>query len=564
MANAPTDLDKIRADLGRALKLIDKMSPDYRKAQQYYDGTRAEVAGSTVAKAIISQAQGTPISFAHIPVDVIADKVELASITATESAARAAIETWYEANNLGDESEDWVRKACYFGDYYAVTDPTGLDEDGAFTIEDIDTVGMSPLSTVVVYDKKTERIAQYGLHVWDSGTEKRPETRAILYYDDCSIKLVDTTGGRGTDPSGFTFDYPDGGEPDDAILEHDGGTMLIRHLAIGGRPYGVPLHKRAWAFQDAIAKISANNLVNVDAQGLPSRWALLDPNAEVDDDIDDDFGTDGPNSVSEGRGDGQRGATKGSRVRTMPGAIAMLRGVKQVGTFDQGDTSGFLGNLDWYVRGMAVATGIPLFEFDLNGEQPSGEARRRAEGRANRRANSVKTQAAGFFKGLADTVLGLVGATGDVSVTFNPSETATDKEGLELVSAKVKAGVPIRQALLEAGYTDVQVNEWYPDDAKLSPEIVALLGTALAQLGNAKTLGVLTDDDLVAMLPDILTGARGEGPVVVDDPDATPELDGVVTDPGTEVKSKAEALGILIRAGVDQEQAAKRVGIEEK
>ena len=37
----------------------------------------------------------------------------------------------------------------------------------------------------------------------------------------------------------------------------------------------------------------------------------------------------------------------------------------------------------------------------------AGEARRRAEGRANRRANSVKTQAAGFFKGLANTVLGL-------------------------------------------------------------------------------------------------------------------------------------------------------------
>lgn len=562
MANAPTDLDKIRADLGRALKLVSKMTPDYLRAREYYDGTRAEVAGSSVAKAIVRQAKDTPISFAHIPVDVIADKVELASITAAEAAARAALETWYEANNLDDESEDWVRKACYFGDYYAVTDPTGLDEDGAFTIEDIDTVGMSPLSTVVVYDKKTERIAQYGLHVWDSGTDKQPETKAVLYYDDCSIKLVTALGSKGTDPNDFTFDYPDGGEPDDAILEHDGGEMLIRHLAIGGKPYGVPLHKRAWAFQDAIAKISANNLVNVDAQGLPSRWALLDPAAEVDDDIDDDFGTDGPNSTSGGGGDGQQGATRAGRVRSVPGAIAMLRGVKSVGTFDQGDAGGFLGNLDWYVRGMAVATGIPLFEFDLNGEQPSGEARRRAEGRANRRANSVKTQAAGFFKGLADTVLGLVGATGDVSVTFNPSETATDKEGLELVSAKVKAGVPIRQALIEAGYTDVQVNEWYPDDAKLSPEIVALLGTALAQLGNAKTLGVLTDDDLVAMLPDILTGARGEGPVVVDDPDAAPELDGVVTDAGTEVKSKADALGILIRAGVDQEQAAKRVGLD--
>lgn len=553
MANAPTDLDKIREHLGRALKLIEQKTPDYTKARDYYEGTRAEIAGSSVAKAIIKQGRDTPISFSHIPVDVIADKVELAGITATESAARAALEVWYDANSLDDESEDWVRKACYFGDYYAVTDPTGLDADGAFTVEDIDTVGMSPLSTVVVYDKKTERIPQYGLHLWESGTDKRPETRAVLYYDDASIKLVTLTG-KGTDAADYTFDYPDDGEPEDAILEHDGGEMLVRHLAVGGLPYGVPLHKRAWAFQDAIAKISANNLVNIDAQGLPSRWALLDPAAEVDDDIDDDFGTDGPTSASEGRGDGQQGATKATRVRSVPGSIAMLRGIKQVGTFDSGDSGGFLGNLDWYVRGMAVATGIPLFEFDLNGEQPSGEARRRAEGRANRRANSVKVQATGFFRAIAETVLGLVGAAGTVSVTFNPSETSTDKEGLELVSAKVKAGVPLRQALLEAGYTDVQVAEWYPNDAPaLSPETASTVAETLSKLGTAKTLGVVSDEIIEQMIPELFAFATlaPEGPAIEPTPD-----DALVTNAGSDFKAKADALGILVRAGADPEEAA--------
>ena len=553
MANAPTDLDEIRRDLGRALKLIEQKAPEYTKAREYYDGKRAEIAGSSVAKAIIAQGKETPISFAHIPVDVIVEKVELASITAPEAAAKAALETWYTTNDLEDESEDWVRKGGIFGDYYAVTDPVGLDEDGAATVEDIDTIGMSPLSTIVVYDKKTERIPLYGLHVWDTGTEKKPECKAVLYYDDASIKLVSTTG-KTTDPTDYTLDYPDDGDIEDAWIEHDNDRMLIEHLAIGGRPYGVPLHRRAWAFQDAIAKISANNLVNVDAQGLPSRWALLDPAAEVDDDIDDDFGTDGPTSSSEGRGDGQQGATRSTRVRSMPGSIAMLRGIKQVGTFDQGDSNSFLGNLDWYVRGMAVATGIPLFEFDLTGDQPSGEARRRAEGRANRRAASVKRQAAGFFTRLAETVLTLSGVAGRVSVTFNPSETSTDKEGLELVSAKVKAGVPLRQALLEAGYTDVQVNEWYPaNEAAISIESVSAIATALASLGNAKTLGAITDEGIETMLPQLFRYATlaSEGPRVEESPAGD-----LVVNAGSDFKAKADALGILVRAGADPEEAA--------
>lgn len=555
MANAPTDLDEIRRDLGRALKLIEQKAPEYTKAREYYEGKRAEIAGSSVAKAIIAQGKETPISFAHIPVDVIVEKVELASITAPEAAAKAALEAWYTANDLDDESDDWVRKAGFFGDYYAVTDPTGLDEDGAATIEDIDTIGMSPLSTIVVYDKKTERIPLYGLHTWETGTEKRPETHAVLYYDNASIKLVSMSG-KVADANDYILDYPDDGEVEDAWIEHDSGRMLIEHLAIGGRPYGVPLHRRAWAFQDAIAKISANNLVNVDAQGLPSRWALLDPAAEVDDDIDDDFGTDGPTSSSEGRGDGQQGATKATRVRAMPGSIAMLRGIKQVGTFDQGDSNSFLGNLDWYVRGMAVATGIPLFEFDLTGDQPSGEARRRAEGRANRRAASVKRQAAGFFSRIAETVLALSNINGAVSVTFNPSETSTDKEGLELVSAKVKAGVPLRQALLEAGYTDTQVNDWYPvNEAALSIETVSAIATALASLGNAKTLGAITDEGIEAMIPQLFQYATlaAEGPTVIDAPD---DDGAIVTNAGSDFKARADALGILVRAGADPEEAA--------
>ncbi|WP_247157314.1 hypothetical protein, partial [Escherichia coli] len=82
------------------------------------------------------------------------------------------------------------------------------------TVEDIDSVGLSPLSTVRVYDKKTGRRPLFGVHVWDAGTKDEPLTRAILYYDDASVKVY-AEGSNVTDADEFELDYPEGGEPED-------------------------------------------------------------------------------------------------------------------------------------------------------------------------------------------------------------------------------------------------------------------------------------------------------------------------------------------------------------
>jgi hypothetical protein len=524
MTDAPDNIADLRRHLERALHLLADRADDYTAAREYHEGKRAEVFDSrTVAEAVVSQSKMTPLSLAHIPVDVIADKVELSAITAT-GAGKRNLETWAEKNGIDDESAEWIHKACMFGDYYVLTDPTGFDDDDVATIEDVDSVGLSPLSTIVVYDKKTGRKKLYGLHVWDAGTKDEPVTRAILYYDDASVKLY-ADGAKTTDANEFHLDVPAGGEDEDAYLEHDGGQMLLAHLAIGGRPYGVPLHKKAFGPQDAITKINANNLVNVDSLGLPSRWALLDPTAELDDDIDDDFGTDG--TATPASPDSRRDATTGRRTRTLPGTLQMLRGVKETGTYEASQSDPFLANLEFYIRAMAVACGIPLFEFDLNGEQPSGEARRRAEARANRTAQRVRRQATAFFREIAETVLGLTGAAGEVTVTFAPLETATDKEGLELVGTKILNGVPVRQALLEAGYTDEQVKAWYPEGAPaFTPALIKELAGALQALGQAETLGAIDQRVTAAMLPELFEYAAGqaeEGP-----------LGDIVTDPATQ------------------------------
>jgi hypothetical protein len=559
MADAPETLRELQRDLKKALRLMESKAEDYAEARDYYDGTHAEVSASKVVRKMLKEsAQSMPVSLAHIPVDAVIEKVNYSGLTATEAQPAAVLAEVADANDLEGEIDEWLTKAGYFGDYYVVVDPSTETEDGEPTSDGIRWVGTSPLSSIVVYDKRDERLARYGVKVW-----RDDDAHALLYYDDCTVALVAPKSST-MNADMFELDIADGADEGDAYVFHDGGAMLIRHLAIGGRPYGVPLHQKAWGPQDAITKISAINLSNVDGQGFASRWALLDPAAEIDDDIDDDFGTDAPGTSAD-RADGLTRATTGeSRIRTVPGAISLLRGVKQVGQFSETNSDDFLKNLDWYVRVMAVATGVALFEFDLTGQQPSGESRRRAESRSIRKAERIKRTAGEFLKNLGDVTLGVLGLTGTVTASFKPSEMATDKEGLELVSAKVSAGVPLRVALVEAGYTSELVDDWYPSDAPaLSPELLTALAGALQQLGSAKTLGVLTDADLVAMLPELISSARDEGPIV-DAPEVLddPLLDEVVTDPAVQLKAQADALGILIRAGADPEEAAAKVGLE--
>lgn len=509
MADAPETLNELRKDLKRAVGIMDERRDDYIKGRDFYDGTRAEVAASKYVRKIINEnADAFPISLAHIPVDVIVNMLELTDLAAQDETASKILAAIAEANDLEDGSEDWLRKAAYFGDYYAIIDPQEETAAGTIVAESIRWIGASPLTTVRVYDKSDERTPLYGARVWADGKL----WRARLLYDDCTVKLVTPSGVKAPDTKMFDLDFVD--DPEDAFIFHPGERMLIKHLAIDGKPYGVPLHRRAWGPQDAITKISASNLGNIEALGLPPRWALLDPMAEVDDDIDADFGTDGPGVASD-KADGMTTATRGSRVRVEPGGISYLRGIKQVGTFDNGDAgSVFLTNMEWYTRVMAIASGIPLFEFDLkSGDQPSGESRRRAMARALTKAKRVRRNMAGFLEELAETTLGLLGLASKATATFYPIETSTDKEGIELVALKIKAGVPVRVALLEAGYTDDQVDAWWPPKLPtVTIDMLTTLGHALAQLGTAKTLGVINDGELANMLPTILTAARGEGP----------------------------------------------------
>lgn len=521
MTDAPLDLPDVRRDLERGLKLIEKTHDEYARRKAMYEGTAREYVTSRVLEKIIdASAEAHPLGFAHIPCDAVVDKATFRGFTAESATAATRLGELVDEVDLTDDLDDWHTKLGYFGDYYAIVDPVDETEDGAATTLRVS--GSSPLTTVAVYSPRDSTRPLYFVKRWQSGEGATSRWSAILYYDDATLMLETAEGvAEGGKAETYAPLLDASGEPDSWRVPHEGGRPLVVHYAIGSKPYGTPLHAKAFGAQDAITKISAVNLATVDAQGFPSRWALADPLADIDDDIDDDFGTDGPATAAADR-DGLTTATSGaSRLRDLPGTIKLLRGIRSVGTFEAATPDGFLKNLDWYVRAMAVQTGTPLFEFDLGGEQPSGESRRRASLRLNKRVEKFTQRVGRGHVELADTMLAVLGidpVEAGVGAAWAPIETETDAEGLELVAAKVENGVPVAVALIEAGYDADEVGKWFPEGSPvLSAKLAAVLGGALRDLGQAAALGVVTDREIADALPWLLTGARGEGVALTDD-----------------------------------------------
>lgn len=550
---APDTLDKILEHLDRGLALLKERQSRYIDGRAYYEGTRDEVfANAAISAALNAEARAYPLNLAHIPVDALIDKVNLTGIVAAEGNANTKLEQVLENNDVLDEADDWARKAAYFGDYYAIIDVTEIDEATNAATEMV-VLGASPLSTIMVYKGKDGRTPIYAVRRWLEG--KTPH--ASVHYDDIDALLIGVDGSDGWESKGYSPDLDDDDEDGESYkVPHPGDCILVVHYPVDGKPYGTPVHRKAWGPQDAITKVSATNLATVDAQGFPTRYALLDPNAAGDDDIDDDFGEDGlPTAPT--TTDGQTKPTNGSKLKTGPGLIHMLAGIKEVGQWDAAEATGFLLNLEFYIRAMAVATGTPMFEFDLKGEQPSGEARRRASARLNKHARKIIRQIGKAHETLGDTILAVLGVSNaTVTASFQPVETETDKDGLELVGEKVKQGVPLRVALAEAGYSTEQIEEWWPKDAPAIPiSAYPLLGKMLTDLGAAITLDVINPKDAAALIPDVITMAVAEGPAIESD-----LADPAPMDP-QDAKAIFDALGAAARAGADMDEAAEFLGV---
>lgn len=494
--------DESRADLMYGIEELQEARPDYDQAQTYYDGKVPEVFTSTrIRRALRAHDIDFDLNFAKTPVNAVTDRLEIAAVTGANDAENELISKIWQDNQLDLEMPDLFRRAGEFGDAYLFVLPV---EDDKGDVVRVDMFYNSPQTVRVIYSEDNPRRKAYTIKKWCDG----PYHRAELYYDDRTERWTTGKNSRGDNPNDWMHwlaepEEGETGDPDSWVISHDWGEQPVFHFRTD-RPYGVPEHYGAYGPQNAITKLQSTHMGTVDYQGFPQRYALTEAaNTDTSDLEPGDFADDDWPINENGAGPSDSGDD--SSLKAGPGELMLLRGFKAVGQFDAANPSVFLEPIMFNVRAMAQICTTPIWLFDPSGEQPSGQSVRAQDAPFTRKIGNRQLSYGGTARDAFVFGLRRLGVEDPVvTVHWKPAETVEDAEGWQTVEAKIRAGVPRRQALMEAGYRAEQVDAWLAgvDDSELQRrvDVLASLADSAQKLGSAATLGVITSEQVTALL----------------------------------------------------------------
>lgn len=513
LSSLADDLSDSREDLLEGLDAMDEAEPGYLEAKAFYDGTAKEYfASQRIARKIGRSGEVFRLNIAKKAVTAVTDRLEIAAVTVPDNdAATARLAEIMADNEMPLEAPIVHEKACEFGDDYVFLSEG--DTPGTVSIE-----RSGALTTRIIYDPEHPKKPKYGIKRWMTGRGERRRMRVNLYYPGDPEtgelprleKWITVAGTKGTDAVQWQpfYDPADGG-----VWPLDLDRFPIYHFRTA-RPFGVPVHKGAYGPQAAINKLVATMMSTVDHHGYPTRYMLTDGAAEEGSDDDDDFGDV---SDLDGTPENDRSDTSPtSKLKSGPGEAWWLSGVSGTGSYPEADPDVYLKPADFMLRMMATTTDTPLHFYDPGGDQPSGDSRRQAEGTLTKKVDHLQLGIEATWSRLYVDALAMIGITVEkVDIRWVPSQTVDDLEGWQTAKAKIDAGMPVKQALMEAGYEEAAVDGWLTDgseqDLRRQVEVLAALAAASRDLGTAVGMGVIPAE----LVQQVMQRLVGE-----DDPDA--------------------------------------------
>jgi hypothetical protein len=190
-----------------------------------------------------------------------------------------------------------------------------------------------------------------------------------------------------------------------------------------------------------------------------------------------------------------------------------LKNVKSAGQFAVADPKVFTDPMDRYVKAMAQVTTTPFHFFDSTGNPISGQSRQEADLPFTKKVRNRQLSFGAAWRESMEFALLIAGFEGaQVSVQWASPTRVDDLAGWQTIKAKVDAGVPLRHALQEAGYTADQVAEWLPEDGDLLGKMSMLsqVANAAKTLGDAVGTGVITNEQAQQVITEMLQGLFGE------------------------------------------------------
>jgi len=404
--------------LREAVLSIIARRDDYETAHDYYEGSVGEVFATRDLRRLFreSGAHGT-LNFCRPVVDAVYNRLEIAAVQGMSDEAQEIINSTWEFNQLGLDSDETHRRSLVFGDGYVVVWP---DEDGNMEI-----AYHTPLTTSIVYDPESPRKKLYAVRMW----ENDKGTRMDIYRDDVIEKYFVQNKNV---TEGSNWNLID-------TVENPFGQIPVFHFRTE-RPFGRPEHLDAYDSQDFINKQFVTSMLVTDYQATAQRWALTRE------------GTAGGEAADFAEGDTD--VENAGALKNGPGALWLLDNIEKVGEFSAADPNVFWEPIKDTVRAMASLTNTPLHYFEKTGNVPSGEALRVAEAPLVKKVDRRQQSFGQSWREVFKFVLLANDIQEDVEIKWAEVESLDSPTRLDSALKKATLGISFEQNLRELGYDD--------------------------------------------------------------------------------------------------------------
>lgn len=495
-------------DLMRGMKEMKDSCKPYDKAEEYYMGSRPEFfADFRYRRALERTGTTFRLNYAKTPVEAVVDRLEINGIIGGSQSDQDLLDGLWDENQMDMESMEIHRRACEFGDAYALVWPSDdiIEEDDESVAEEaaeeadeeepsasgLEVYYNDPRVMRVIYDEENPRRKAFAIKKWTTHTENGERQRITLYYKDRIEKYVTKPNSKGDDGTDW-MPYDDGSGiwP----VPNPYGKVPVFHFRTE-RPYGVPEHIDAYGPQDVITKTVITHMNTMDYHGFPQRYALSGNDLDDGESDSEDFGEDGLGQDDDDTIEGK------SALKAQPGHMWLLKGYTSVGQFPAAESTVFTGPLSIYTKAMAQVTRTPAHRFDDGGNPPSGEMLRVAEAPFVKKVRArqisfghtwselltfalkiMKTEGTTFdvkpeLLQVSDTTLlpqddANAPKNGRIQVTWENPAAKGDQLAWEIALLKRQAGVPLRQVLLDAGYSKKQLDAWGVPESAYTPPVI--------------------------------------------------------------------------------------------
>lgn len=475
------------SDLMQGLGELHHAREDYQEAWALWDGSIPErFASPKLQRRLAASAGLYGVNIASVPIRVVLDRLRIAAITALTSIgdkweeADGALNACYDANKLVLQRPRLYRNVLVFGDSYLFV--WKGDEDPYPRIN-----YNSPLTCRLIYADDDEITPRLGIKAWRADERWHASLMFADHIEPGWITKSEDADHR--DPKSWIRD-PDA----DDIATPDGRIPLVHFRT--DLPYGRPDHEDAEGAQAAVNKMARSMTDTAESAGFPSRYGLMEPDADLL-----GQGMDAPGWQDDFDSPEGSSASDENQYQDEPGSIKLLRGLKDVGTFEAAQPDGFIKPADWFIQAMGIVTGTPHRYLTGAGDTPSGSALRVADAPLQARVETRQLFFDDSERDLAERCLGLLGYTDySVDVRWKPAGIVDDETTWTIVQAKVASGVPARVALAETGlYDQDEIDGWLADpsvemDVQRRVWILSDVAASLSGLSQGVAQGLLSED----------------------------------------------------------------------